>query len=115
MKVSSDNASEWMISGPGAKRRLLCENKALMMVEFRFETGGIGAPHHHVHTQTTYVASGLFEFTLSGETKVLKPGDGLLIPSNAVHSCICLQEGVLFDAFAPRRDDFMQAHGWPLS
>lgn len=114
MLVNSDQPSQWMDSGPGAQRRILCEGKDLMMVEFRFEKSAAAAPHNHVHTQTTFVASGRFEFTVDGETKVLNPGDGMLIPSNVVHSCVCLESGSLFDAFAPRRDDFLEAHGWPL-
>ncbi len=115
MKIHHDSPSEWMVSGPGAQRRILCESKDLMMVEFRFDKDGEGLPHNHPHVQTTYVTSGLFEFTISGETKTLGPGDGLSIPSNAVHSCVCLEKGVLVDAFSPRRDDFMEAHGWPLT
>jgi quercetin dioxygenase-like cupin family protein len=38
----------------------------------------------------------------------------MLIPSNAEHSCLCLEEGELIDAFTPRRDDFMEAHELPL-
>lgn len=114
MIINSDSPTEWMSSGPGAQRRLLCTSKDLMMVEFRFEKGGEGLPHNHVHTQTTYVKSGRFEFTIDGVTKILEPGDGTSIDSNLVHSCVCLEEGVLIDAFTPRRDDFMEAHGWPL-
>ena len=114
MKVYSDEPSAWMETGPGAKRRILCEDKDLMMVSFRFETGGVGAPHHHVHIQSTYVSSGRFRFTVSGETVDLKAGDGLVIPSDAVHSCVCLEAGELIDTFTPRRDDFLQAHGLPL-
>lgn len=112
MIIHSNTPSQWMVSGPGAQRRILCENKDLMMVEFQFEKGGEGLPHNHPHTQTTFVASGLFEFTVNGVTKRMGPGDGTIIPSNAVHSCVCLETGSLYDAFAPRRDDFMDAHGW---
>ncbi len=115
MIVNSDNASEWMVSGPGAQRRILCENKDIMMVEFRFEKGGEGLHHNHPHTQTTFVASGKFEFTIDGVTKVLGPGDATMMPSNAYHSCVCLEAGSLYDAFTPRRDDFMDAHGWDKS
>lgn len=103
-----------MASGPGAERRILCQDKALMMVEFRFEEKGAGAPHSHPHVQTTFVSSGRFEFTVDGETRILAPGDALVIPSGVEHSCICLEEGSLLDSFAPRRDDFMRAHGLPL-
>ncbi|MSU90760.1 cupin domain-containing protein [Rhodobacteraceae bacterium 2CG4] len=111
-KPTDDAPSGWMPSGPGAQRRILCQNPDLMMVEFRFETGGEGLPHSHPHTQTTYVASGAFRFTVAGDTRVLNPGDSVLIPPGAEHSCLCLEGGALIDAFSPRRDDFMREHGW---
>ncbi|MEP2717094.1 cupin domain-containing protein [Pseudophaeobacter sp.] len=114
MIVHSDTPKAWLPSGPGAQRRILCQDETLMMVEFRFEQGGEGLPHSHPHVQTTYVSSGAFQFTVAGVTKDLKPGDAMIIPSNAVHSCICLEEGALLDSFSPRRDDFMAAHGLPL-
>lgn len=115
MIVNSDSPSEWMSSGPGAQRRILCEAEDLMMVEFRFETGAEGLPHSHPHTQSTYVTAGRFAFTVLGDTRELGPGDAMMIPSNAVHSCVCLEEGVLVDAFTPCREDFLDAHGWPKS
>jgi quercetin dioxygenase-like cupin family protein len=114
MGTNTDTSQAWMNSGPGARRRILCQDKALMMVEFMFEKEGVGIPHSHPHVQTTYVSSGQFEFTVGGETRVLNAGDALIIPSNVEHSCVCLKEGALLDSFAPRRDDFMIAHGLPL-
>ena len=115
MHVTHDNPTAWMTSGPGAERRILAHSADLMLVEFRFEKGGEGLPHSHPHTQQTYVASGSFEFTVAGETRTLNPGDGLLIPSDAEHSCVCLEAGALIDAFTPCRDDFLEAHGLPTS
>ena len=114
MDTTADAQQGWMTSGPGAQRRILCQDKALMMVEFMFEKDGVGVPHSHPHVQTTFVSSGQFEFTVGGDTQILNPGDALIIPSNVEHSCLCLQAGKLLDSFAPRRDDFMAAHGLPL-
>jgi len=30
-----------------------------------------------------------------------------VIPSEAVHGCVCLEPGELIDCFTPRRDDFL--------
>ena len=48
-------------------------------------------PHTHPHTQTTYVASGVFEFTTDGETKIVRPGDGVYMKPGILHGCICLK------------------------
>ncbi len=107
MDETATAISDWVPSGEGVERRVLADSPELMTVAFRFRDGGIGAPHSHPHVQSTFVASGRFEFTVDGETRLLGPGDSLIIPSNAVHSCKALQAGQLIDTFAPRRDDFL--------
>jgi len=47
MDTTADASQGWMTSGPGAQRRILCQDKALMMVEFMFEKDGVGVPHSH--------------------------------------------------------------------
>jgi quercetin dioxygenase-like cupin family protein len=95
-------------AGNDVMRRVLAENPQLMTVEFAFAATGIGAPHSHPHVQATYVKSGRFEFTVSGESFVVGPGDSFVIPSGALHGCRALGEpGVLIDTFTPRRDDFL--------
>ena len=49
-----------------------------MLVKVKFEQGAVGTPHTHYHTQTTYVASGKFEFTVNGEKQIVSAGDGVI-------------------------------------
>lgn len=95
-------------AGNGVLRRVLADSPELMLVEFRFKEGGVGAPHSHVHVQSTYVKSGKFEFTISDKSFIVSAGDAFVIPTNAVHSCRALEAGVLVDTFTPRRDDFLE-------
>lgn len=93
---------------PGVRRQVLSDSPELMVVAFRFQAEGAeGKLHSHPHVQSTYVQSGRFAFTVSGETFDVGPGDSFVIPSNAVHGCRCLEPGTLIDTFAPRRDDFL--------
>lgn len=80
----------------------------VMLVKVKFEKGAIGTPHTHYHTQTTYVASGKFEFTVGNEKKVVKAGDGIYIEPDILHGCVCLEQGILVDCFAPMRADFLK-------
>ncbi|MCK7615358.1 cupin domain-containing protein [Roseibium sediminicola] len=93
---------------PGIRRQVLSQTPELMVVAFRFQQEGAeGKLHHHVHVQSTYVESGRFRFSIDGEAFEVGPGDSFVIPSDALHGCVCLEPGTLIDTFTPRRDDFL--------
>ncbi len=94
--------------GGGSGRRILAWNDQLMLVEVLFEAGAEGAPHTHPHVQSSYVVSGKFLYTVEGESTELNPGDSIVVPSGLVHGTVCLEKGVLLDAFTPCREDFLK-------
>ena len=98
----------WEPAGEGVVRQIMGYDGQMMMVKVKFEQGACGLPHTHYHTQTTYVASGKFEFTVDGETKVVGPGDGIYMKPDIEHSCLCLEAGILIDTFSPMRKDFLR-------
>lgn len=91
----------------GSTRRVILELPELMLVEFTFVAGGIGALHSHPHLQTSYVAEGTFEVTIDGVTETIAAGGAYIVPANLVHGVKALTAGKLIDSFTPRRDDFM--------
>lgn len=93
--------------GGGVVRRILAYTDDLMCVENTFAQGAVGALHSHPHTQITYVQSGVFAFTIDGETRTVRQGDTLLKTDGVVHGCTCLEAGVLLDIFNPMREDFV--------
>ena len=98
---------KWENAGEGVVRQIMAYNDDLMMVKVKFETGAVGTPHTHPHTQATYVESGVFEFTTDGETKIVRAGDGFYMKPGFLHGCRCLEAGVLIDTFSPMRKDFV--------
>jgi len=92
---------------PGVTRQVLADSPELMVVAFSFAEGAEGKLHSHLHVQSTYVAEGRFRFTIAGTEVEIGVGDSLVVPSNAVHGCRCLQAGRLIDSFTPRRADFL--------
>lgn len=92
---------------PGVERKVLSYTNELMCVENHFDTGAIGALHHHPHTQITYVVSGQFEFEIGREKQIVNPGDSMLKKDSIEHGCVCLKKGVLLDIFTPMREDFI--------
>lgn len=96
-----------MEADPGVTRRVLAYCDALMCVENRFQEGAVGKLHSHPHTQITYVVEGAFQFTIGGESHVVRKGDTLLKQDGVEHGCVCLEEGILLDVFNPMRADFI--------
>ncbi|GJM64118.1 cupin [Persicobacter diffluens] len=102
-----DSENEWEVLGGGISRKIMGYDETIMAVKVLFEKGALGTPHQHVHAQITYVVEGTFELTIGDQVKVLKGGDSFYIPSNVMHSCLCLEDGMLIDTFSPVREDFL--------
>lgn len=103
-----EQEQEWQPAGDGVMRQILGYDGRVMLVKVKFEKGAVGTAHTHPHTQTTYVASGKFEFTVGDEIKVVGPGDGIYMAPDVLHGCVCIEPGVLVDCFAPMRADFLK-------
>lgn len=65
--------------------------------EMRFETGAFGQLQKPPHALQTRVISGEFEFTLGGDTRVVRAGESLILPANVASGCFCLSAGVLLE------------------
>lgn len=106
-KFVFSNQIEWEVVGEGVRRQILGYNDNLMQVAVEFQTGAIGAEHSHVHSQTCYVVSGVFEFKVGDETHIVRAGDGLYMEPNIPHGVKCVESGILLDSFNPVRTDFL--------
>lgn len=93
--------------GGGVSRAILAHNDELMLCHLHFEKGAVGAPHTHHHSQITYIISGVFEFTINGEKKVVRKGDSMYDNPDVLHGCQCLEEGDILDIFTPERKEFL--------
>ena len=97
----------WTPTPDGNRRRVVLYTDELMVVEFAFEKGGVGALHSHPHVQSSYIAEGRFEVTIDGRTETLEAGSSFIVPSNLVHGVKALEAGRLVDTFTPHRADFL--------
>lgn len=98
----------WEQVDTGVKRKIMTYDDKLMIVKVQFDKGGIGTLHQHYHTQITHIESGVFEVEIGAEKKILMAGDAFYIPPNVMHGVVCLEAGVLIDAFSPMREDFIK-------
>ena len=97
----------WTELSAGVKRKITGFDDHVMMVLVKFDKGGVGEPHSHPHSQTTYVESGEFRVTIGDEEEILKKGDCFYAPPGVTHGVVCLSEGTLIDVFSPMREDFL--------
>ena len=103
-----ESATEWEQINEGMRRQILGYDDQIMMVKIDFLKGAEGTVHSHVHRQCSYVISGVFEFNINGEKKVVKMGDGLYMEPTVPHGVICLESGLLIDTFSHVRADFLK-------
>jgi quercetin dioxygenase-like cupin family protein len=99
----------WETVGDGITRQVMGFDDKLMLVKVKFDKGARGVLHSHAHAQVSYVESGSFEMTMGEIVKVIRKGDGYYVPPFTVHGCICLEDGMLIDAFSPARWTFLTA------
>ena len=97
----------WEQVGADVQRQLFGFDDQVMLVKGKFEKGGRGSLHSHMHSQVSYVESGVFEMTMGDTVKIISKGDGYYVPPHTIHGCVCLEEGMLIDAFSPARWEFI--------
>jgi quercetin dioxygenase-like cupin family protein len=93
---------------PGFKGRFV-HSDHVTLAYWNIAAGSVLPQHAHVHEQIANVIEGEFEMTIAGETKVLKPGQVAVIPSNVLHSGKALTKCYIIDAFYPVREDYRSA------
>jgi quercetin dioxygenase-like cupin family protein len=96
---------------PGIRRRILGYGPDIMLCRVWFEKGVVGQVHSHPHSQTTYIESGRFRVTIDGEEREFAAGDAFYVAPHLDHGSLCLEAGVLIDAFSPARADFLKREG----
>jgi quercetin dioxygenase-like cupin family protein len=104
-----DETTSWKTVGAGVQRKVFGYDDKVMLVKVKFEPGGCGELHSHAHSQATYVESGVFEMTIGDTKKIIRKGDGYYVPPFAIHGCVCIEAGMLIDAFGPCRWDFIES------
>jgi quercetin dioxygenase-like cupin family protein len=91
---------------PGVYRRTIVWGERAMVCEVTLPKGTSVPPHSHVHEQCGYLVSGRLEFTIAGEARIIEPGGGWAVPSNAVHSVVALDDAIALDVFSPVREEY---------
>jgi len=68
--------------------------------------GSVLPGHAHAHEQVVNMVAGTFSLTVAGKTRVLEPGDIVIIPSNIKHTGQAITDCRIMDVFYPVRGDY---------
>ena len=97
VETLNDKISRQMVSGKNATISQLFLKK------------GASVPRHsHVNEQYSWIVSGSLKFVFDDREILIGAGEILLIPENAPHSAVALEDTVDVDIFAPRREDWIR-------
>lgn len=78
----------------------------LMLSQVDFAPNADALTHSHPEEQISVVVRGEITMTVGGETRLLKPGDSILIPGDVLHGGKAGAEGAtVIDVFSPVRKD----------
>jgi quercetin dioxygenase-like cupin family protein len=89
-------------------RPVIGQGLALNMVTF--EPNTVAPVHAHSEEQVLLMLEGELEFEVSGEKRVLRPGQGVVVPPNTPHGARTFESpAVEVDIFHPPRQGLLDA------
>jgi quercetin dioxygenase-like cupin family protein len=93
--------------GSGIGRRML-NGEAMTLAQITLAAGAEVPLHEHPNEQIATVLSGRLRFLVGDEEFEVGAGESVLIPGGVPHRVDALEDSVVLDAFAPRRDDWLR-------
>lgn len=78
----------------------------MTLAYWEIDAGATLPEHSHPHEQASNILSGEFELTVDGESHLLKPGMGFMIPPDTPHAGRALTACQILDVFQPVREDY---------
>ena len=87
MKIASISGVEFFVTKDGSTIRELHHTDAQSLAEATLEPDEATQRHHHRVTEEIYfVLKGSGRMEVDGETRMVRPGDAVLIPAGAWHT-----------------------------
>ena len=94
------------VIAPGTEIRVAYGDK-IMLSFVELKPGGVVPMHSHPHEQGGICLEGALEFTIGDETRIIRKGEGWMIPGGVLHSVRALETGAYaLDIFYPHREDY---------
>lgn len=100
-----DEPIEPLSSGIG--RRML-NGEAMTLAQITLAAGAAVPLHEHPNEQIATVLSGRLRFLVGDRELEVGAGESVVIPGGVPHRVDVLEDAVVLDAFAPRREDWLR-------
>lgn len=107
MKLYHWQTMEQEQMNPGFGRKAI-HGVNLTVARLELKRGCKVPEHSHVNEQVSMVESGALKFFIGGGEQILRGGDVLVIPPHLPHSVEVLEDSVVVDVFAPKREDWLR-------
>jgi unsaturated pyranuronate lyase len=88
--------------------RQMLNGEAMTLARITLARGAVVPSHSHPNEQIATVLSGRLRFTLGDEVRVVGTGASVLIAADVPHAVEALEDSVVLDVFAPRREDWLR-------
>jgi len=88
--------------------RQMLNGDAMTLARITLAQGAVVPEHSHPNEQIATVLSGRVRFRLGDEELVVDALASVLITGGVPHEVEALQDSVVLDAFAPRREDWLR-------
>ncbi len=90
-----------------AIERRFITGESMTVGRFALKRGGAVPPHAHPNEQISIVLSGALRFTTDGVDTIVRGGEAMQIPGNALHGVEVLEDTIVIDVFSPVRQDWI--------
>ena len=91
----------------GVERETLSVGKNLMIVAFTFKKGAEVPWHTHPHEQSSYIVQGKLKLFIEDKEIILSKNMSAVVPSNAKHKAVALEDTIDINSFTPIREDYL--------
>ena len=86
----------------------MLNGEAMTLAQITLAAGAAVPLHEHPNEQIATVLSGRLRFLVGDGEVEIGAGESVLIPGGVPHRVDALEDSVVLDAFAPRRDDWLR-------
>ena len=88
--------------------RQVVHTEKMTVARLLFAAGALVPRHEHESEQVVTVISGRLRFVVGDEQLELGAGETIALPASVPHEVEALEDSVVLDAFAPRREDWIR-------